>query len=533
MSGRVIALWLDGLDMVLADSYQLQVLTRLRSTGVVAALDGGTAYRTGLTGEHLSTGFDPEAAKRFSAVRFDPNTYRCVQQGTRAEPIFGDVRTVAFDMSYFDLDRARDNVVGVSDWGVHDPGGSPQARPATLTAELEERFGPYPARRWIYGVPWASPRACVEMGRDLVRAVDVRSRIATWLLAKRFTDWKLALVGFSEAHSGSEGLFHGVESDHPWTRLASAPEAGVALRSVYTAIDRAVGEIVDAFPDDTVVVFSMHGMGPNDSDVPSMALLGEVMARWSGAPATSTSDFRLDANGVPVLPERMGWTAAVLPALNGDSPSRMGSVVHAITRGVPQRLRTAVTRVTSGRPAIRKKSEGTMRWMPLMRHQGRWPHMKAFAIPSFYDGRIRVNLIGRESNGLVSIEEYDSFLTEIEELLRSCRESRTGRPVVRSIERVAGNPFERGDDDVDVVVLWADDVLGISHPDLGVIGPLPPRRTGGHASPIGRCMIVGPNVRPAEIGVRSSFDIVPTLLSLVGSTPVESISGRPILESCR
>lgn len=154
--------------------------------------------------------------------------------------------------------------------------------------------------------------------------------------------------------------------------------------------------------------------------------------------------------------------------------------------------------------------------------------MRAFALPSYHHGRIRVNLEGREVNGIVSIDEYDAVLCEIEELLSTCRESRTGRPIVREFVRVGGDPLVRGDDDVDLVVHWADDVLGISHPDLGTIGPLPPRRTGGHVSPFGRCMIVGPDVQPGDIGVRSSFDVVPTILSLVGSRSARPISGHPM-----
>ena len=231
MPRRVIALWLDGFDMALADSYGLPALAELCERGVVATLDHGAAHLTGLTGEHLSSGLDPDAAARASAVHFDPRTYRCVQEGTRHAPVFGGVRTVMFDLAYFDLDRANEDVVGISDWGVHDPGGRPIATPASLSDEVEDRFGAYPARRWIYGVPWSSSADCTKMGRDLSQAVESRSRIAHWLLGERFTDWELALVGVSEAHSASEGLFHGSGATHPWANLKSAPEAARIVSS--------------------------------------------------------------------------------------------------------------------------------------------------------------------------------------------------------------------------------------------------------------------------------------------------------------
>jgi predicted AlkP superfamily phosphohydrolase/phosphomutase len=522
----VIALWLDGFDMALADSYGLPALAELRRRGVVATLDHGTAYLTGLTGEHLSSGLDPDAAARVSTVHFDPRTYSCVQEGARHAPVFSDIRTVMFGMAYFDLDRASGDVVGISDWGVHDPGGRPLTTPASLSDEVEDRYGAYPARRWIYGMPWTSPADCTKMGRDLSKAVESRSRIAHWLLGERFTDWELALMNFSEAHSASEGLFHGSGAMHPWANLNSAPEAAQALRSVYTAIDTAVGELVHAFPDDTVVVFSMHGMGPNTSDVPSMALLGELLARWSGVGTDQERPFPCDDNGIPVLPPHTGWTTAVLESLNGHRAGSAQRLVRAVKYRVPQRARHALSRFRRSAPGMTRANESSLMWMPLMRHRAHWPDMRAFALPSFYDGRIRVNLAGREASGQVTIDAYDAVLDEIEHLLRACTESRTGRPVVSEFHRTPGDPLSRADDDVDMIVLWADDVLGFEHPSLGSFGPLPPRRMGGHTSPTGRCMIVGPDVSPGHLGLRSSFDVVPTLLSLAGRQPLARVSGR-------
>ena len=527
MSNRVIALWLDGFDMALADAYRLPNLDRLQKSGLVATLDHGTAHLTGLTGEHLSSGLDPDAAARASAVRFDPRSYTCVQEGSRLDPAFGGVRTIMFDLAYFDLDRTSNDVVGISDWGVHDPGGRPRARPASLKHEIENRFGTYPARRWIYGVPWSSSGNCTKMGRDLSKAAEARGRIAQWLLTERFSDWELALVGFSESHSASEGLFHGADAGHPWASIPSAPAAAEALHSVYAAVDCAVGEIVDAFPNDTVLVFSMHGMGPNSSDVPSMALLGELMVRWSGFDLEAGRPFVCDSNGIPKLPARASWTSAVLESLTGQRSSRHHRIVGMLKGAIPDRLRRRLSGLRRTVPT--SSDESSLSWMPLMRHRHRWARMRAFALPSFYDGRIRVNLAGREVSGIVSIDGYNATLDEIEAMLRACTEPRTGSPVVAAIERTKGDPFARADDDVDMVVHWAPNVLGVAHPELGVIGPLPPRRMGGHTSSIGRCVIVGRDVEPVHLGVRSSFDVVPTILNLVSSHTSARVSGRALI----
>ena len=48
-----------------------------------------------------------------------------------------------------------------------------------------------------------------------------------------------------------------------------------------------------------------------------------------------------------------------------------------------------------------------------MRHGPRWPTMRAFALPSFYDGRVRVNVRGRAGGGLVGPEDYAAVLDEV------------------------------------------------------------------------------------------------------------------------
>jgi hypothetical protein len=516
---RVLAIWLDGFDMGLADQFGLPHLAALADRSARAVLDHGTDHLSGLSGEHVATGLDPRAAGRASAVHFDPATYACSQRGTSFDPIYGGVPTVVLDPCYFDLPAAHPDVSGITDWGAHDPGGAPRSRPATLRSEIGDRFGPYPAHRWLYATPWASPDQCVQAGVDLTRAVDLRSEIATWLLDERLPDWELAFVGVSEAHSGTEGLFHGIDPSPVWASCASRDEARRALESVYLGIDRLVGNLVGSFPNAVHVVFSMHGMGPNSSDVPSMVLLGELLRRWSGD-ETPPLSFEVDPNGLPLLPPGMSWDSSVLAAM-GHGPRH---------RWVPATLRGAGARALG---AVRRRSDPEsghlpLGWMPLMRHQPHWARMRAFALPSFYDGRVRVNVRGREGRGCVDPTEYGPLLDEVEALLADCRDPITGEAVVESTTRPFDDPGRAGPTDADLIVTWRPGVLGFRHPGLGTVGPVPPRRTGGHTSPIGRLLVHGQGVTPQDLGTRSSFDVVPTLIALSGSVPVREPSGRAI-----
>ncbi len=512
---QVLALWLDGFDMAIADRFALPALARLQRASATVVLDNGGDELTGLSGEHLATGLDPRAARRASAVWFDPATYRCEQRGVSHPPAFGAVPAVVLDPCYFDLDAADPSVEGLTDWGAHDPGGPGASRPGSLRAEVQARFGAYPATPWIYATPWASADDCARAGADLAEAARARTRIASWLLAERLPGRTLALVGVSEAHSATEALYHGIDPSPRWQDVPSRLAAAAGLRGVYTAIDELVGTLVDEHPDAVHVVFSLHGMGPNTSDVPTMVLLGELLRRWAGDP-TPDLVFPLGPGGVPQLAAGASWSGAVFAAL-GDGPRRVPGVVRRLAGGPLGRAL---------RPTAR--SHDPLGWMPVLRHRPRWPTMRAFALPSFYDGRVRLNVRGREGAGLVEPGDYAAVLDEVQALLEACREPRTGAPVVARVVRTSADPFAVDPTDADLVVEWQPDVLGVRHPALGTIGPVPPRRTGGHTSPIGRCLVHGPGIVPGERGTRRSFDVLPTIFALAGAEAPWPLSGSPI-----
>ena len=509
---RVLMLTLDGFDIDTARHLTLPTLERLANTAAHAHLDSGDAYRTGLTGEQLSNGLHPAAGGRRSAISFDPHTYTVTQEVPPLPPAFGGVGTVLFDPGYVDLDRTPETVCGITDWGAHDPGAPSQHRPDDLRDEIIERFGDYPARPWRYGFPWPTADGCHAMADDLVRAVQVRSAIARWMLTERFRDWQLAVVTVAEGHSASEGFFHGVDPDHPLAGHESASAARAGMRSVYQAIDMLVAELVEALPDVVTMVFSPHGMGTNNHDVASMLLLGELLARWSGQQTPDLS-FPVDDHGLAVLDADDSWNDAVWRSLDGRSTS--GSLGN-----LPRRIRSKVR-------AVRRRSTAPgLDWMPVVRHQRTWPTMRAFALPSYHDGRVRVNLRGREAHGLVDPAEYQSVLDDVDTLLRQCRDPRTGDSLVQGTERPYDDPFTADDDGADLIVHWNGAPVGLVHDELGQIGPVPWRQSGGHTSPRGAVFITGPGIEPADLGERSPFDLLPTAFELTNCPSPWPLSGQ-------
>jgi len=142
--------------------------------------------------------------------------------------------------------------------------------------------------------------------------------------------------------------------------------------------------------------------------------------------------------------------------------------------------------------------------------------MRGFALPTFYDGRVRINLEGRERNGVVPREDYERACHEVEEAVAACRDPRTGEPILAEVRRLrAEDPMDPDGPDADIQLLWTHATDSWEHPTAGTIGPFPYRRTGGH-SPRGFAFIAGPGITPGDLGPRSALDVTPTIVALLG-----------------
>lgn len=535
---KVLAIGLDGYEQSLGDKLMaeglLPGLAALRDKSARFLLDHGAATRTGLAWEHVSSGKSPDDAGRESAVHFDAKSYEAWHEGTSLPPFPSvlNARTVVFDPPYFDL-RLAPSVRGVMNWGAHDPGVEFGARPAVLADEIRVRFGPNPAGDCMYEIVWPSVDRTRELGELLVRAARTRARAAHWLLKERCPDWDLGIVVISELHSAIEAFWHGVDATHPLHDMPSAPAAANGLRSVYRAADALVSEFVSAFPDTIVVAFAMNGMGPNRSDVASMVLLSELLHRsaFSRPLLRVPASWTNAAGGLPLLDRDKDWSHAVKTQIS-QLPGPLDSARRAAVRVLPESVRSMLR--PKGDVPVRMP-DGALRlpldWMPICLYQPCWPKMRFFSLPSFYDGRVRLNLAGRESQGTVSRADYEAVCDEVESLVRACRDLRTGEPVVEHVERSGRDPLTLGPSESDLIIVWRGATLGFEHPTLGRIGPLPFRRTGGHTGPYGMAYLAGDGIVAGDYGVRSSFDVVPTIVDLLGEPLPAGLSGHSFLGS--
>ncbi len=533
MTRRVLAIGLDGYEPSVGNALmaegKLPHLNRFAKQSAEFALDHGTAKRTGLAWEHVSLGKNPAAYGRFAAVCFDPATYEASQFGTEMKPFLADldVSAVVFDAPYFDL-QAAPNCQGLVGWGAHDAGIAAQSAPAGLDQEIATRFGPYPATPYIYGFVWPHEQKTRAMADSLIQAVKLRGEIGRWLLAERLPEWDLGLLVVSEFHSAIEALWHGYDSNHPLHGLPSAAASRDGIVGVYEAFDQVLGDYRAAFPEAEFVLFSMHGMGTNDSDLPTMLLLPELLYRlnFGSCLFEARGDWIASLNAAPETPPETA---------TGGAPEASPKAFSRIPLLGEKESWSQAVKACMGETGV-EGDPVKLDWMPASLYRHFWPRMEAFALPSYYDGRIRINLAGRERDGMVPLADYPAKLDELCTLLHEIRNPRAGGTVIRSIERpVAADPLNADDTQADLVILWRDAPLAFFHEAFGVIGPAPYRRTGGHSGGHGIAWFTSPQVprsppsQSASAQIASAFDVMPTVITLLGHPIPQGISGRSLV----
>ena len=543
MRKRVMVICLDAFDAALADKLidagKLPGLARLKAESARFELEhgpGNKARYTGLTWEHFSAGRAPESSGKWSVISFDPKSYRVRQSFATERPFLADVdaKTVVFDVPYFDL-QAMPNAVGAVGWGGHDLGVHPQAMPRDLMAEIVDKFGAPPDVDALNVMVYPSVELTAAMGDNLRASVKQRADIAEWLFSERVADWDVALLGFGEPHDAVELLYHGIDPDHHQAMVPSAVAARKGLIGVYEELSAQIERLMIRFPDVALVAFTMHGMGDNDTDLPTMLLLPELLYRLSFGQALFRSRDDWRAARSPALREGEDWNEAVIGAMDHARPKPKTNLRQRALRRA-RRGAARVAKATLGQAWLREISSRRgprdksfdVDWMPASQYARYWPAMDAFAVPSFFEGRVRVSLQGREKNGRVPLERYGATLDAIEEVLRACVDIKTGLPVVREISRPRVNdPLSVGDTQGDLAILWNGSPIGFRHPVLGDIGPAPSRRMGGHSGGNGALFVRSTGIMPGERGRRSSFDVAPTILDLMGrpcARPVDGVS---------
>jgi hypothetical protein len=250
-----------------------------------------------------------------------------------------------------------------------------------------------------------------------------------------------------------------------------------------------------------------------------MVLLPELLYRASfGKPYLRPLAYSgATAEGAPLIGENAAWENVMLGAVPKPRPPAgwMGRLLERLSR---------IRRPGGTTPVPEWLERSGVAWMPAARYGQFWSQMPAFALPAYYDGRVRINLRGREARGIVAADHYDRTCEEMIRLIRDCRNLLTGQPAVAEIHRPKKDPSTVGRSEADLYIVWKSAPLGLKTPH-GNIGPVPYRRTGGHTGSRGFLYMAGEGIAPGEGGALSSFDVMPTVVDLLGEARPAGMSG--------
>jgi len=317
----------------------------------------------------------------------------------------------------------------------------------------------------------------------LLEGVAAKERIALDLIATESPDFLMMVFGESDTVSHHFWLFHDPHSPR------HQPGFETAIQQVYERLDAAVGCLMDAFGDAVVGIVSDHGFGGAGTGVVHLN-------NWLAEHGHLSFDEGASDSGSPL--KRLALAA------------------------VPAHWQGALFRKLSGMAA---KAESGSRFGGID-----WANTRAYSEELNYFPSVRVNLKGREPQGVVEPDDYDGFVEDL------CAELETWDCVDRAHPRAAiyDGPFVERAPDI-VLVLALEN--GYSHSCLRARGGPSFRRIGpdeflggkergmnGNHRPEGVLMLSEPIAdRPVSL-----LDVAPTVLSVMG-VPAPAMEGRSLL----
>lgn len=397
----VLAIGIDAAEISLVERWMeegcLPTLRKLRQEGAYGPLASTAEWLVGSPWPSFYTSTSPGEHGMYHYLIWRPEkmaTERPSRDWMPLKPFWRDLgplgkRVIAVDIPLAYAPEPFDGTE-IAGWATHEVIEPPASFPSELLEEVTKRFGKPPfANEETYLL---SASELLGVRDQCIRTTEMVAELGMSLMDEE--RWDLFLLGFAAAHRGGHQLWDltGVTGE---ISPDQEKEIEDALRQVYIACDRAIGRVIEkAGRGAAVLVFSLHGMGANAS---RSDLLREMLRRIladdehadDAAPATRQSQ-RLRA----LLPVRFrSWVKNRLPI------------------AVQDRL--------------------TLFW----RTGGiDWSTTRAFAAFCDLDGYIRINLKGREAQGIVEPgQDYRDLCDRIADGLRTFVDEDTGRPIVDRI----------------------------------------------------------------------------------------------------
>ncbi len=423
MTLRTLLVGIDGAcDRILAPLFDEGVVPTLESIyrdGTSTDLESQIPPWTASAWPSLYTGKNPGKHGVFGFLAFDGYDWDVVNASDVREPTIWEL-----------LDRYGHSSVVVNAPVTHPPRPfdgalvpgytapeSPTCHPAGLLDELREELGAYR----VY------PDESKPLARGYADCVRMRGEAFRSLTDRFDPDF-----GFLEFQA-TDSIFH------------EAPDDQAAIRTIYEALDRQLAATLEACEPANVIVASDHGMGPYrgtefrvNSYLREAGFLetrqgGDGMPTWATVRDDALKAGESAEAHTPSLGERLMAGAA-----------GVGLTSQRIARGL-ERVGLADA-VAAHTPSAIASAGAT---------QVEFAASRA-AVRSRIECGVRLNVAGREPDGVVAPENYETVRTQLIDALRSV-ETPDGEPVfeaVRPREQYFHGP--ESDRAVDVVTVPAD-----------------------------------------------------------------------------
>jgi predicted AlkP superfamily phosphohydrolase/phosphomutase len=367
--------------------------------------------------------------------------------------------------------------------------------PRGLDRQLERRFGQPLLVEEVYGRP--SAHYLFKMRNRLLGAPKRAAEVAAALLPQESFD--LVWITLSSGHIAGHWFLDPSRLPQEQFDAAMKTKLDATLGDAYVAVDRALCRILTVLPPGTdIIVLSPTSM------------------------ARSTTRTHL-------LP-RMLQAVLSDQVVESEASKAAGGSLWRLRAALPTGLRAWVARVLPNRLTLELTARLEMRGVD-------WTKTSAFMVPSGDCGYVRLNLRGRERDGIVSPEEVGGLVERIVTGLTTFRDPDGGR-AVKSIEFVKDSlgcksflhPFP------DLIVHWSDRLPphlgGVSSPEFGAV-PSPgwgSGRTGEHCDGAWALIMPANSTLKTATKPLNIADIAPTICAVLG-VDTEGLSGQPLLEA--
>jgi predicted AlkP superfamily phosphohydrolase/phosphomutase len=392
--------------------------------------------------------------------------------------------------------RATDlNGIQLFEWGLHDRNFEIASDPPELLDELRSRYGDHPVRSCdLHGRARSGYERLLD---DLIQGVELKTAFLLELLRRE--NWDLFVATYGETHCVGHQFWHFLDPDHQWHDPAAPVKLRYAIRAVYQAIDKGIGELIEAAGRDALVlVVASHGMG-----------------LYTGGPQL-----------LPELLVRLGFGSS-----NGNASSWLRRLQTKVSHA-PRTIQPFLTGLARAGFMKGIQARSACLLDPLES-----PLTRAVALRNNRCGAIRLNLKGREPVGRVGPGyEAESLMAELREELFALKDPTSGQPIVTEVT-TATEVFgpEHHLDVPDLMVVFRSDLGPIEacySPRVGLVEvpifhPNIPR-SGDH-TPESRLWTFGRGIaQGGRLPVATVLDIAPTVLRLLDVPVPATRDGWPL-----